>query len=61
VEQEGDVPSARESHSAVWVSDWLYLFGGQDNEETYLNDLFVGRITVNTMTIDALDTSGRHN
>jgi hypothetical protein len=38
--QEGDVPSARDSHSAVVVNNQVYMFAGQDLNETLLNDLY---------------------
>lgn len=43
-EQEGDVPSGRDSHSAVVLNDQVYIFGGQDSNENLLNDFFVVRI-----------------
>ena len=40
-EQEGDVPSGRDSHSAQVLNSQVYIFGGQDANENLLNDFFV--------------------
>lgn len=39
-ENEGDVPSARDSHSATLANNQVYMFGGQDNNENLLNDFY---------------------
>ena len=42
--QEGDIPSARDSHSATVVANQIYIFGGQDIDENQQNDFFRAQI-----------------
>lgn len=39
-EQQGDVPTARDSHSVAVVNSQIFMFGGQDLNENLLNDLY---------------------
>ena len=41
---QGDVPSARDSHSVTICNNQIYLFGGQDFDENLLNDFY--RVTL---------------
>ena len=38
--QEGDVASARDSHSATFHNGAIFVFGGQDSNESVLNDFY---------------------
>lgn len=40
--QEEEVPCARDSHTVTIVNNMIYLFGGQDQYENHLNDLYRG-------------------
>ena len=52
-EQEGDVPSARDSHSVSVANNQVFIFGGQDQDENLLNDLY--KVTLSSSLIKALD------
>ena len=44
LKDEGEVPCARESHSATLIKNDIYLYGGQDNSEEILSDLYRGSL-----------------
>lgn len=43
-QQEGDVPSARDSHSATLFNGQIFVFGGQDANEQVLDDFYVATL-----------------
>ena len=43
---KGSLPAARAGHSAVVVNGQMYIFGGKDNNDKMLNDLW--RLDLNT-------------
>lgn len=50
VKTVGSVPSPRDKHSMSCVGSKLYVFGGHDDENEYLNDLFEFDIPSSTWT-----------
>lgn len=40
-EQEGSVPSARDSHSATVFNRKVFIFGGQDKDEQLMDDFYI--------------------
>jgi N-acetylneuraminic acid mutarotase len=38
--QTGDIPEARDGHTACKISDKIYIFGGQGKNEMLFNDLY---------------------
>lgn len=51
-EQQGDVPCARDSHTISIVNNIIWLFGGQDQNENHLNDLFSGELSQELVRVE---------
>ena len=58
---EGDVPSARDSHSATLANNQVYIFGGQDNNENLLNDFYKVTLQHTVKTIQLPNQQPTHD
>ena len=51
--QDGDIPEARDGHSSCKISDKIYIFGGQGENDQVFNDLY--ELTVEERFEDGAD------
>lgn len=48
IKTNGKKPCARAGHSAVIVESYMYIFGGKDNSDTMLNDMWRLNLSVSS-------------
>ena len=60
-EQEGDIPSGRDSHSATLANNNIWIFGGQDQDENLLDDFYRATLAQGTQKVTIkLDDGSQH-
>ena len=56
--QEGDVPSARDSHNATVYNGQVFMFGGQDASEETLDDFYMATLRQRVVLRRHVDEAG---